>query len=507
MDTIVLLQQTGELYEAIDIALEVITDPSNIGLILIATLFGLILGVLPGVGGPIGLALLIPVTFYLDPNVAIMILTSTLGGTAFGGSISAILINTPGSPPNAASVLDGYPLARQGRAGEALAASAVSSAGGAIVGVIILIISIPFVREIALAFGSPEIFWLAVVGLTTIAVATSGSFLLNLIAGAFGLLLAFHGYNPITGSARFTWGIPYLRDGIPLIPVIIGIFAISEMINLLSKESKIRDAEKLSGESLKGIIAVKDRIGVFLRSSVIGWFIGVLPGAGGTVANFIAYIQAKQSSSNPDSFGEGNISGLIASESSNDAKDGGAMIPTLGLGIPGSTVHAVLLGAFVIHGITPGPLLFEENLQLVFIISFTLVISNVITSIIGLLTAETLAKITNVKIAFIAPPVLAIAFVGSYAIRLTFIDVIVAFIFGIFGFFMIKYDISRVAIIIALVLGPISERNFHRSLQISRGDYSIFYNSVPSALLISLILIIVAIPLYKKFTNKDSLIQ
>lgn len=498
----IILQQTGDTGEAISIALNTITNPTNFGLVLLATVLGLILGVLPGLGGPIGIALLIPITFRMDGNVAIMIMAAMLGGTAFGGSISAILVNTPGDAPNAATLLDGYPMARDGRGGEAIAASAVSSGAGAIVGILLFLITIPFIRALALSFGPPQIFWLALIGLATIAVVTRGSVLKDLIAGAFGLMLSFHGLNAVTGGARFTLDTNYLLSGIPLIPLVIGLFAIAEVIKLISTGSTISKSELVEGGVLKGIRSVMENKWLFLRSSIIGWCIGVIPGAGGTVANFLAYIQAEQTASDSSLFGKGDIRGVIAAESANDAKDGGTMIPTLGLGIPGSASTAIILGAFVIHGITPGPLLFQENLQLVFIIVFALIISNILTSAIGLISANILVKITRVPITSIAPVVLAVALIGSFAIRTNFTDVILTVGFGLFGYVMMKYSFSRVAVIIAMVLGPIAEANFHRSLQIAHGDYAAFYSSPFSLLLILIGVLVLVSPLYQKFSHR-----
>ncbi|RLM84271.1 tricarboxylic transporter [Halobellus sp. Atlit-38R] len=490
-----LLQSSaGTFNEAIQIAMGVIADPLHIGFIVLATLLGVVMGVIPGLGGAITLALLIPITFDMEPNVAIMILAAALGGTNFGGSVTAILLNTPGSAPNAATLLDGYPMARQGRAGEAIAASAVSSASGALLGLVLLVAAVPFIRPVTLAFGSPELFWLALLGLTVIAVATTGSVLTDLIAGGFGLMLAFHGLNPVTGTARFTWGSSYLLSGIQLIPAIIGLFALAEMIRLASQGSSIAEAEVVSGGRLDGIKSVLENWFLFLRSAVLGWGIGVIPGVGGTVANFVAYLQAKQTSSDQESFGEGNVKGVIASEAANDAKDGGSMLPTLGLGVPGSASTAVLLGAFILHGVTPGPLLFQENLQLVFIIVFALVISNLLTSLIGLVSINPLAKLTKISISTLAPIVIVIGLLGSFVIRGNFGDVLLAGFFGVFGFAMLKFNISRIALVIALVLGPMAEQNFHRSLQISQGDFGVLFTPL-SLVLILVIVVALLIPL------------
>jgi len=489
--------QTGEVGEAIQIAVNLIVDPANIGLIVLATLLGLMLGIFPGLGGAITLSLLIPVTFSLDTSVSIMILAAALGGTNFGGSVTAILLNTPGAAPNAATVLDGYPLAREAKGGMAIAASAVSSAGGALLGLVILLVSVPFIRPLTLSFGVTEFFWLAVLGLTIIAVATTGSVLNDLIAGGIGLMIGFHGLSSITGLPRFTFNLDYLQGGVPLIPVLIGLFAIAEMINLVGGGDTIAKRGIIKGGRIQGAMAVVRNWKTFLQSAIIGWVIGLIPGVGGTVANFIAYLQAKQRAADPDSFGKGNIKGVIASEASNDAKDGGSMLPTLGLGIPGSASTAVLLGAFVLQGVTPGPLLFQENLQILFIITFALIISNLLTSAIGLTSAGYLAKLTEIKITSLAPVVIVVSLLGSFVFRNSFGDVVVAAIFGIVGFLMLKFDLSRISVVIALVLGTLAERSFTQSLQISRGDYAVFVSRPLSLLLILLCVVSLSLPLYR----------
>lgn len=498
------LQQTGELPEAIRIAIETIASPVNFLFLLLGVFLGLLMGALPGLGGPVALALLIPITYGLGANVSIMILAATLGGVAFGGSVTAILFNTPGDAPNAATLLDGYPLARQGRATEAITASAIASASGAIIGLVLLLLSVPLVREFALAFHSVDIFWLAVFGLVAVAVVSRGGILANLIAGAVGLVLAFHGLNPVTGTARFTWGTIYLRDGIQLVPLIIGIFAVSEMLVLARDRTTISEVEIDPRGKLQGAKAVLENKFVLAQGSIVGWIVGVVPGAGGTVANFVSYLQAQSLARDPDSFGTGDVRGVIASEAANDAKDGGSMIPTLGLGIPGSASTAVLLGALVVNGVVPGPSLFRENLQLVFIVVFALLISNVVTSIVGLLAASRLSKLTRISPTTLVPLVLFVAVVGAFVSRGNVGDVGLTLLFGVVGFYMIKFEMSRIPVIIAFVLGPIAEQNFHRGLQISRGDYLIFFERPISLLLLASTILVALLPLYRHVRRKRS---
>lgn len=499
----VLIRASGDPGAALRIAVETVVTPRNLLFLLAGVLLGLLMGALPGLGGPVALALLIPLTYPLGVNVSIMILSATLGGVAFGGSVTAILFNTPGDAPNAATLLDGYPLAKQGRATEALAASAVASACGALVGLVLLFASIPIVRQFALLFHSVDIFWLAVFGLVTVAVVSRGGIAANLVAGGIGLLFAFHGFNQVTGTARFTWGTIYLRDGIQLVPLLIGLFAVAEMLRLASERTTVSAVDVGSGGTFEGAKSVLENRFVFFQSSIVGWLIGVVPGAGGTVANFVAYLQAQNVAADPTSFGTGDLRGVIASEAANDAKDGGSMIPTLGLGIPGSASTAVLLGAFVVNGVIPGPQLFRENLQLVFIVVFALLASNVLTSIIGLLSARRIARLTRVSVTTLVPIVLFVALVGAFVNRGNFGDVTATVIFGVIGFYMLKFDVSRIPVVIAFVLGPIAEQNFHRGLQISRGEHSIFFQRYVSMALIVATVAVLLLPVIRHLRQRQ----
>jgi putative tricarboxylic transport membrane protein len=500
--TVTILQSAGDtevqtISEAMAIAIATVTDPFNFLMILAGALFGLLLGAIPGLGGPIGIALLIPVTLSFDPKVGIMLMAATLGGVAFGGSVSAILINTPGDAPNAATLIDGYPLTKQGRAGEALTISAVSSASGALIGIVLFLVLVPVIQPLILTFRSPEFFWLAIFGLITIALATEGSVLKDLIGAGIGLLLAFHGLNPVTGGRRFTWDMLYLLDGIQLIPAVIGLFAVAEMIRLMGRKQTIAERVGVEGGRAAGIRAVLKNPVTILRASMIGWLIGIIPGVGGTVANFVAYFQEKKFATGGQ-FGEGDVRGVMASESSNDAKDGGTLLPTLALGIPGSASTAVLLSAFVVFGIVPGPVIFQKNLDIVFVIVIALVVSNIVTSTVGILTANYLQRLTEIRITIIAPLILVVALIGSFGFRGNVGDVFLAVLFGLAGFAMIRVGVSRIIVIIALVLGPIAERNFHQSLQAGRGDFMTFFDRLPSLVIITVLVLFVTLPLLRR---------
>ena len=464
--------------------------------VFVGVVAGLFFGALPGLGGPVLLALLLPVTFGFASGDAMILLGSALGGVAFGGSVSAILINTPGTPANAATTFDGYPMTQQGRAKEALGIAATASAMGAVLGIVVLVLLIPVARQIILSFGPPEFFWISLLGLFSIALVTKGHFLKGLVSAALGLLITFVGFSGTTGTYRFGFGTTFLFGGIGLIPVLIGLFAVAESVSLTMKTGSIaeRRSHDLGGSTLRGVLTVFRNWTVFLRSSFIGVLIGVIPGVGGAVANFIAYSYAVQMSDEPETFGHGNPQGVIASEAANDAKDGGTLLPTVVFGVPGSTTAAIILAGLLLHGLTPGEALLTEDLPVLFTLLLALVMANLLTSLIGLVGAEQLARIAYVRTTLIVPAILVISFVGSFVVQHALVDVFIAALFGLVGYAMIQFDYSRVAMIIAVVLGPIVENSFIRTLQLSRGDYTIFVTRPVSAVLVALVLLTLLLP-------------
>jgi putative tricarboxylic transport membrane protein len=477
-------------------ALATIFSWPTIAFVVIGTLIGMIFGALPGLGGTIALALLIPLTFGMDATPAMVLFGATLGGVAFGGSISAILINVPGTGPNAATLLDGYPMARQGRAGEALGVSATASALGAIFGLVVLVLVLPVAREVILAFSSPEFFWLAVFGLTIIAVTSRGQMLKGIISGGIGLLLAFIGYNAVTGVYRYGFGTEYLWDGVQLVPALIGLFALAEVIKLAAEGGTIAEGGEIQSTkgALKGVKIVLSHPITFLRSAATGTIIGMVPGAGGTVANFISYMGALQSDEDPESYGKGNPKGVIASEAANDAKDGGALLPAIVFGIPGSAAIAVMLGGFILHGLNPGRQLLNEGLPILFTLIFALLFANILTSVIGLSIADQIAKLTRIPVDVLTPAILVVSLVGAFAIRNSLGDVVIAVVFGFIGYAMIAFDYSRIAVVIALILGELAERSFLQSLMISDNGAWIFVTRPISLILIVLTLVGLALP-------------
>lgn len=482
-------------------AVSTIAQSGNFLLVVLGVLFGLLMGVIPGMGGVVALALLIPLTYGMDPLVAFMFLAAVLGGTNYGGSITAILLNTPGTATNAATIFDGYPMAKQGRAGEALGASAAASALGAVLGIVVVIALIPVMEEIILTFGPPQVFWLALFGLTIIATVVRGNVLAGLASAGLGMLFAFHGFDPVTGTPRYTYDITYLYDGIKLIPALVGLFALGEMLDLLNKgemiaEDRDDDVDVGSGR-LTGVLAVVQHKWLFLRSALLGTVIGMIPGVGGTTANYVAYFQAEKSASDSEKFGTGDVRGVIASEASNDAKDGGGFLPTLGLGIPGSASMAVLLSAFLLHGIQPGPLMLQNHMDIFAVILLSLFISNILTSVLGLSLAGVLARVTVIPISILGPIVITLAFLGVFTVNNNIFDLFVTLGFGLLGFGMARLGMSRVPMVLGLVLGPIAQQAFLRSWQISGGTSGIFFEDLISLVLVALTLISLLLPVLK----------
>ncbi len=479
--------------------------------LLQGVLLGLCFGVIPGLGGTTALALLIPVTFAMDSLSAMYLAGGVMGATSFGGSISAILLNTPGTAPNAATTFDGYPLAQQGKAGLAIGAAATASALGGLIGLLTLLIFIPLAKEVVLSFGPAEFFLLTVLGLTAIAVSVRGKLLRGLVAACVGLIFAFVGSDSITGDIRFTAGVDYLWDGIPLVPTLTGMFAISQMIQLGLHGGSVTRVANSDPDTLRitgvgeGVVAVLKHWPVLLRGSAIGTVIGAIPGLGGTVAAFLAYSSTVQTDRHPESFGKGNIKGVIAPESANNAKDGGSLIPTVAFGIPGSAETALFLGILVLHGIDPGPGILLYNEREIYGLIVALTVSAVGASLIGLALSRFLVLITRIDVGIVVPVVIAVSLTGVYVLDGRMADVLLTVVMGLLGYLMIRFDYPRLTLVIALVLGETAERSFHQVQQISDGNSLAFMLGRPvSVLLIAATVITFLLPTARRLMERRS---
>lgn len=482
---------------------------SNALWFVIGVIAGMFFGVIPGMGGVVTLSIILPFTLRMDPFAAFILLAAALGATSFSGSISAILVNAPGTGGNAATLLDGYPMTKKGEGAKAIGASSLASAAGAVVGLGAFLIMIPFVVEIALLFGPSEIFWLVIFGLAIIPLVAGEQILAGLAMAGLGILFSFVGQTPVTGEYRFTYDLPFLFDGLGLIPPLVGLFAFAEMFRLASTKSQIvesdADTEMDIGGKWEGIREVIRHRWLWFRSSLIGLLVGIIPGVGAVVATFISYGQAMQSSDEPEKFGTGVIEGVIATESANDSKDGGQLFPTLGLGIPGSATMAVLLGGFLIHGIQPGPRLLVDELELMLVIVYSLVASNIATSIIGVVFTEVFTKITRVSISRLFPSIIVLSLIAVFVLRNNYSDVLLAILFGVIGITLMSLNINRVPIIIALILGEMAETNYHLSIRLSDGGvFTALFTGWLNQLLIAILLVSVVASAYRHFaTERD----
>jgi len=443
--------------------------------IIVGVLAGMTFGCIPGLNGPILIALLIPITIPLGPTGAMILTGAIMGAVTCGGSIPAILINTPGTETNAATCIEGFPLAQKGKAALALGTAAVSSSLGGILGLVMLVALLPIGDKLILAFSYPETFMLTLLGISLVVVVSRGNVLRGVAAGFIGLMVTYIGADTFTGQARYVFGIKFLWGGVEFLPCLIGMFAVAEAYDMMIKGGVIAEGVPMAklGNPIKtaltsfklGIGTVIKNFGLFLSSCVIGFVIGVIPGVGGTVATFVSYMTAIQTTKDKSNFGKGEIRGIVAAESANDAKDGGALLPTLLFGLPGSSVMAVLLGLFLLHGITPGLQVMREDFGLVATLINSHAIGNLLVALIALTVAPFIARLTTIRVSLIAPVVLSFALLGSLASTGNFNNVLLAIIFGVLGYFFKKFGYSRVAFIIALVLGSSMEQSYRQTLQ------------------------------------------
>lgn len=466
-------------------------------LMLGAVVLGLLIGILPGLGGSVALALLIPLTFSMGADAAVVLLISAYGTVTYGGAITSILLNTPGEATAAATTFDGYPLAQQGKAGKAITVAVLASALGGIFGFLVLYLMLPIARKLVLAFTYPDFFMLAVFGLTVIAVVTQGNTFRGIVSALLGFMLAFIGTDPLMGSARFTFGSFHLWDGLGLVPVIIGLFAITEAFQLYFQKSSISgDFDKQPNGFAEGCKDFLTHRWLFVRSALTGVVLGMIPGVGGAVASFMAYGSAVQTSKTPERFGKGAIEGVLAPESANDAKEGGAMLPTLAFGIPGSAAMAVLIGGLIMHGLAPGPDMLTTNLNMTYFIIAVAITSKVVALPVSLLIGPRMAIVTKIPGTLMAPGIVAIAFVGAYAVDGSYGDVVIAFLFGLIGIYMKRFGYSRIALIIALVLGGLVEESYHQTM--SAFGFEGFFNRPISISLLALTMISLSWPWLRK---------
>ena len=474
------------MIDALNAMGSVVLDPHLVALIFGTTILGVIVGVLPGLGATTGAALLLPFTLTMEPVHAIAVLATIYVSATFAGSITAILINTPGTSAAAATTFDGYPLAQRGEAGRALGIAVVSSTVGGVFSVIVLCIAAPLLARVAYEFRPPEYFALTLFGLSMLASISAGGAVRNLIGGVFGVWLSTIGAERATGIERFMFGNYELYEGLSFVPVFIGLFAMSEllvqskMVNRVVKTIGIKAVKLPTKEDYKKIWKT------VLRSCGIGTFIGILPAEGATVASMIGYAEARRWSKNKAEFGKGAIEGIAGAESANNAATGGAMVPTMVLGIPGSGTTAVILVGLMVHGLRPGPYLFTEQVDKVYQIFGAMLLANLMFLAMGLYAAKLFARISLVPTQILWPIVFALSVIGAYALNASLLDVWIVLIFGVIGFFARRHGFAVAPIAVGLILGEMVETNLQNSLKMFEGEWWLILTQPLAALFLVL---------------------
>ncbi|MFO8114780.1 MAG: tripartite tricarboxylate transporter permease [Halorubrum sp.] len=477
----------GSLVEGIQIA---VSWPV-IGWMAAGLLAGIVLGALPGIGSPVGMAIVLPLTVPLDPTPALILLISIYSGAMFGGSISAILLNAPGTESAAATTLDGYPMAKKGLAKNALAIATTSSALNGFVAAILLILISPVLIEVVLLFGSVEYFLLAILGISLITIVADGSILKGIVAGAFGFMVSTMGIAIMAPTPRYAFGQLALYDGLNFVAALIGMFAFAEMMKLAVQTQIAEDAVGITGSIVDGIKTVFKYPKAMFKAGVIGMLIGAVPGSGATTSTFVAYAEEARSSAADGIFGEGDPRGIIAPEGANNPTVSGSLVPTLSFGIPGSGSTAVFLGGILMHGLQPGPGLFGDQLHITYALFVSVFLGNIIILGVGYTIIPYASAITKLDTDVIIPMVIVLSFIGAFSLRRSWFDAFGVLALGILGYYMVKYNYSVIAFVLGIVLGPIAEENFFRALQLSGGGYGIFVSpSRPLSLGISILIIL-----------------
>lgn len=452
---------------------------SNLGIMILGVGVGIIFGSIPGLSAAMAIALFLPITFSMGPNAGMTLLVSLYIGAISGGLISAILINIPGTPSSISTCFDGSPMAKNGDAGKALGAGVVFSFLGGLISFIALIFLAPPLAQLTLKFSPIEYFAITVFALTMIAALASGSMVKGMLSGMIGLIFATVGLSPIDGARRFTMGIENLSSGFDLLAVLIGLFAVTEIILAAEEFSSDKKIEPIPLKKIKGFgFSMSEFMGQqwnMWRSSMIGLFIGILPGIGGSTSGILAYIAAKKQSKYPEKFGTGVIDGVVASESANNATIGGALVPLLALGIPGDGVTAMMLGGFLIHGLTPGPLLFKTNADFVYGIFAACLVANVIMLILEFFGMRIFVKLLKIPKHFLLPVILVLCVVGSYAVNSNPFDAQSILFFGLLGYAMNKGKVPMPPAILGFILGPLVETNLRRGLMFTDGSFWAFF--------------------------------
>ncbi len=479
--------------------------PINILIMSVGVSVGIMIGALPGLNTILAITVLLPFTFGMDSVTGMYLLLGASCGGLFGGSISAILINTPGTPAACATMIDGYPMAKNGRAGDALRCALIGSTCGGLLSAVALLFFAPLIAKVALNFASPEFFALCIFGMSTVIGICGDDALKGIIMAALGLLISTVGIDIIDGTQRFMFGNLNLLSGINSIVVMLGVFAMSEVLDKTRNRFSNAEIKETTMEYRKATIKIRDilrRRKLIIKSSVIGIIIGAIPGTGGALAAMLSYDQAKRSSKHPEEFGKGSEEGVIAPETGNNAVSAATLIPMLTLGIPGDASAAVLLGALTMQGITPGAALFTEDRVWVYAIMGGLFLINIIMLIEGWVFSRAFVSVTRIPEVILLPCIVVLCFVGAFAIANNLFNVLLMLIFGLVGFYLRRLNFPTPPLVIALVLGATLEQNLRRSLILSKGGYSIFFTRPISCCILIVAILSLFYPTLKRLIAK-----
>lgn len=481
--------------EALIDGLLMLMRPESLLYLTIGMAIGLVIGFLPGLGGLATLALLTPLIIGMEPSSGLAFILGAYGAVSFGGSITAILFNTPGTGEQVVTTFDGYPMARRGEAGRALGVSAGASAFGGLFGVVVLFLAIPIAFQLIALIRPPEVFALGIIGVMVMGVSNASTRTKGIVSGALGLMLSFIGFDPVTGVSRLTFGNLELNGGLGVAAMTMGLFAVAEMMVLFTRGTSIAGDRSFHQSREKGSRVIDGLFDVVrnwkhvIQGGAIGALAGTIPGLGGTVAMFGAYSAARKGSKDPDSFGKGNPLGVLAPEAANNAKEGGSFVPTLAFGIPGTSGMALMVGILIILGFSPGPNMIANDLNIVFLIAWIIALSNVLASVLGLALAPGLAKLAYVRPQLLAPALVVIALIGSFIDTRLYSGIVIAIVFGVVGYVFRAMGYSNAGLILGFVLGPVIDQNLGLSLQIYGPE---FVFRPLTASLFALVVIVVA---------------
>jgi len=480
-------------------------SPLNLIYMLVGTVLGILIGAAPGLGPVFALAILLPMTYSMSATSSVIFLSAVYGACCYGGSISAILLNTPGTPGNVATCFDGYPMTRRGEAGRALGISTMASLVGGLFGVAAFALLGNALAQLSLKIGAAEYFLLAVAGLCLVALAAKGNALKGIIMGGLGLMLTFIGRSVVTGDKRFTFGTVYLEDGLQFIPIVIGAFALAQALILVNEKGAMSAADSKVSGVMEGTKEVFKFPVPLVRSSVLGTIIGIVPGLGINAASFITYVVEKNAAKDKDTFGKGNTKGLIAPQTAIGAVTSSALIPAFALGVPGSSSAALFLSALSIHGVQTGYSFYSKNGDMVSTIIWGMLLAQFAFAILGLLGAKYFAKITEMPNSLLVPLILMLSVVGAYASRRQIMDVVVMLVAAVIGYCLERNKFPLSCLILGLILGSLAEDNYCRAMRLSGGSWSIFVTRPISLILIIVIVVCFAWPFLKKlFVRKKA---